>query len=104
MHMLTAPRRPTEHAQWAQFLISCLLLVTPGIPYTVHVVNSVNDRTMHHGSNSNGVICCFLLQIAHFKIPKYLDVMDDFPKNATGKVQKFKLRDDFVKKLNTPKW
>lgn len=38
-------------------------------------------------------------KIAHFKVPKYMDVMPDFPKNPSGKVQKFKLRDAFVKKL-----
>jgi len=40
-------------------------------------------------------------KIAHFKIPRYLEVMDDFPKNASGKVQKFKLCDEFVNKLNS---
>lgn len=29
--------------------------------------------------------------IAHFKIPKYLEVVNDFPKTASGKIQKFKL-------------
>ncbi|KAJ1519697.1 hypothetical protein ONE63_004958 [Megalurothrips usitatus] len=42
-------------------------------------------------------------KIAHFKVPKYMDVMNDFPKNASGKVQKFKLRDAFVKRLNQSK-
>lgn len=41
----------------------------------------------------------FLFQVAHFKVPRYMDVMEDFPKNASGKVQKFKLRDAFVKRL-----
>jgi fatty-acyl-CoA synthase len=31
--------------------------------------------------------------IAHFKIPRYLHVTDDFPMTVTGKIQKYKLRE-----------
>ena len=34
--------------------------------------------------------------IAHFKIPRYVLFTEDFPLTATGKVQKFKLRDQAV--------
>lgn len=37
--------------------------------------------------------------LARFKVPKYIAFVDDYPKTATGKVQKFKLQqmamDDF---------
>jgi fatty-acyl-CoA synthase len=32
-------------------------------------------------------------QIAHFKIPRYVKVVDSFPMTVTGKVQKFKMRE-----------
>jgi acyl-CoA synthetase (AMP-forming)/AMP-acid ligase II len=32
------------------------------------------------------------LQIAHFKIPRHVQFMADFPKTVSGKVQKFQLR------------
>ena len=32
-------------------------------------------------------------RIAHFKVPRYLHVTDDFPMTVTGKIQKYKLRD-----------
>ena len=32
-------------------------------------------------------------RIAHFKIPRYWRVMDEYPLTITGKVQKFKLRE-----------
>ncbi|XP_055846776.1 medium-chain acyl-CoA ligase ACSF2, mitochondrial-like [Episyrphus balteatus] len=38
-------------------------------------------------------------KIAHFKIPRYVKVVTDFPKTTSGKIQKFKLKDLFVKKL-----
>lgn len=35
--------------------------------------------------------------IAHFKIPKYIEFVKDFPKTTSGKIQKFKLREQFVR-------
>ncbi|KAG4077543.1 hypothetical protein HA402_002970 [Bradysia odoriphaga] len=35
--------------------------------------------------------------IAYFKIPKYIKFVDDFPKTTSGKIQKFKLQEQFVK-------
>jgi acyl-coenzyme A synthetase/AMP-(fatty) acid ligase len=39
--------------------------------------------------------CCgssYCLQIAHFKIPRHIRFMADFPKTVSGKIQKFKLQ------------
>ncbi len=38
-------------------------------------------------------------KIAHFKIPRYVEVVDSFPMTITGKVQKFKMREAAVEKL-----
>jgi len=38
-------------------------------------------------------------KIAHYKIPRYLRVTDDFPMTVTGKVQKFKMRETSVQEL-----
>ncbi len=35
--------------------------------------------------------------IAHFKIPRYINMVDEFPRTTSGKVQKFKLKERFVK-------
>ena len=37
--------------------------------------------------------------IAHFKIPRYWKVMDEYPMTVTGKVQKFKLRELAAREL-----
>jgi fatty-acyl-CoA synthase len=39
-------------------------------------------------------------KIAHFKIPRYLRVTDEFPMTVTGKVQKFKMRDSSIAELD----
>jgi len=38
-------------------------------------------------------------QIAHYKIPRYVRVTDEFPMTVTGKVQKFKMRESSVEEL-----
>ncbi|MFV0258582.1 MAG: AMP-binding protein [Acidimicrobiales bacterium] len=38
-------------------------------------------------------------RIAHYKIPRYVEVTTEFPMTVTGKIQKFKLRDDAIERL-----
>ena len=38
-------------------------------------------------------------QLAHFKIPKYIIFVDEFPTTVTGKVQKFKMRTESIERL-----
>lgn len=48
-------------------------------------------------------ISAFLLQhqLARQKLPERVEVIDALPRTATGKVQKFKLREDIARKLST---
>ncbi|MDX1755432.1 MAG: AMP-binding protein [Marinobacter sp.] len=38
--------------------------------------------------------------IAHFKVPKYFRLVDEFPMTVTGKIQKFKMREISIEELN----
>jgi fatty-acyl-CoA synthase len=38
-------------------------------------------------------------RIAHYKVPRYVQVVESFPMTVTGKVQKFKMRDEAVAQL-----
>jgi fatty-acyl-CoA synthase len=38
-------------------------------------------------------------KIAHYKVPRHVRFVDEFPMTVTGKVQKFKLREDAAKQL-----
>jgi fatty-acyl-CoA synthase len=38
-------------------------------------------------------------QIAHYKVPRYIKFVDQFPMTVTGKVQKFVMRDDAIAEL-----
>ncbi|HWF26431.1 MAG TPA: AMP-binding protein, partial [Solirubrobacteraceae bacterium] len=38
-------------------------------------------------------------RIAHYKIPRYVKLVDSFPMTVTGKVQKYKLREAAIEEL-----
>src|SRR3984957_3185982 len=38
-------------------------------------------------------------RIAHYKIPRYVKLVDSFPMTVTGKVQKYKMRDAAIEEL-----
>jgi fatty-acyl-CoA synthase len=38
--------------------------------------------------------------IAHFKVPRYVKVVEEFPMTVTGKVQKFKMREQAIEELD----
>lgn len=37
-------------------------------------------------------------KIAHFKIPRYIEFVDEYPKTGSGKVQKFLLKQEMERK------
>jgi fatty-acyl-CoA synthase len=39
-------------------------------------------------------------RIAHFKIPRYIHVTDEFPMTVTGKVQKYRMREVSIELLS----
>lgn len=39
-------------------------------------------------------------EIAHYKVPRYIKFVDEFPMTVTGKIQKFVMRDSMKKELN----
>ncbi|AFD00642.1 Acyl-CoA synthetases (AMP-forming)/AMP-acid ligases II [Methanocella conradii HZ254] len=39
-------------------------------------------------------------KIAHYKIPRYIKFVDEFPMTVTGKIQKYKMREISIKELN----
>lgn len=41
----------------------------------------------------------FFFQMARFKVPRYVKFVDEFPLTATGKVQKFKLKEIAIDEL-----
>jgi fatty-acyl-CoA synthase len=38
--------------------------------------------------------------IARYKVPEYVDFVEEFPMTGSGKIQKFKLREDAVERYD----
>jgi fatty-acyl-CoA synthase len=38
-------------------------------------------------------------RIAHYKVPRYVEIVDEFPMTITGKVQKYRMREISIEKL-----
>ena len=38
-------------------------------------------------------------KLAHFKVPQYVEFVDAFPQTVTGKIQKFKIREQAIQDL-----
>ena len=41
--------------------------------------------------------------LAHFKVPKYILFVDEFPQTVTGKIQKYKMREESIDLLELNK-
>ena len=41
--------------------------------------------------------------MARHKVPRYIDFVTDFPMNAAGKIQKYKMRENAIEKLGLQK-
>ena len=41
--------------------------------------------------------------MARHKVPRYVDFVDSFPMNVAGKILKYKMREDAIKKLGLEK-
>ena len=39
-------------------------------------------------------------QIAHYKVPAYIEFVTEFPMTVTGKIQKFVMRDNMIDKYD----
>ena len=37
--------------------------------------------------------------LAHFKVPRYVRFVDEFPQTVTGKIRKFKIREIMIEEL-----
>ena len=55
-------------------------------------------------NDADGVRAFCQGQIAHYKIPRYVFFVEEFPMTVTGKIQKFIMREQVMKELNlTPR-
>jgi len=49
--------------------------------------------------DADGIIAFCKDQIAHYKVPRHIRIVDEFPMTVTGKIQKFVMRNQMIKEL-----
>jgi fatty-acyl-CoA synthase len=52
-----------------------------------------------HTATAEAIRCFCKAQLAHYKVPKYVKLVEAFPQTVTGKIQKFKIRDVMKEEL-----
>lgn len=57
---------------------------------------------LHHGKTANEeeIRAYCKANMAHYKVPRYVHFVAEFPTTVSGKIQKFKMREEMCKKLN----
>ena len=59
----------------------------------------VRLKTLRRVISAGAPVPASVLELAHFKVPRYVHFVDEFPLTVTGKVQKFVLREQLTELL-----
>ena len=70
-----------------------------GVPDEFYGEEVVAWIQLHEELSEEDVRSFLKERVAHFKIPKYIEFVEEFPMTVTGKVQKFKMREIALEKL-----
>jgi fatty-acyl-CoA synthase len=92
------PREVEEFLYTHPHILDVQVVGVPSLKYGEEVCACVRLRPGTKATEQEIVDYC-KGKIARFKIPRYVAFVDDFPKTASGKIQKFKLRDQMTKEL-----
>jgi fatty-acyl-CoA synthase len=68
-------------AKYGEELAACVILKPGAAPLT-----AADVAEFGHG------------KLAHYKIPRYVEILEEFPMTVSGKIRKVQLREDFVKR------
>ncbi|MFI9050983.1 AMP-binding protein [Streptomyces sp. NPDC053427] len=68
--------------KYGEEIAACVILRDPEVPFT-------RDELAHYCRS----------RLAHYKIPRYLEILEEFPMTVSGKVRKVELRERLAKEL-----
>ena len=72
-------------------------ICAPTVEPTDEVCNGIDDDC--DGTTDEEVFEFCRGRIAHFKVPRYVKFVTEFPMSITGKIQKFRMREVSIKEL-----
>ncbi|HEY5996323.1 MAG TPA: AMP-binding protein [Candidatus Deferrimicrobiaceae bacterium] len=92
------PREVEEYLYTHPHVLDVQVVGVPSVKYGEEVCACVRLRDGVKATEQELVDFC-KGKIANFKVPKYVAFVDDFPKTASGKIQKYKLREEMTRKF-----
>jgi len=93
------PREIEEFLFTHPDILDVQVIGVPDLKYGEEIMAWVRLRPDAGPLNAEGLRVFCANRIAHFKIPRYLHVVEEFPMTVTGKVQKYLLRAKAVELL-----
>ncbi len=90
------PREIEEFLYSHPDIVDVQVIGVPDERYGEEIMAWVRIREGAEPLDAAGVRAYCSGRIAHFKIPRYVHVADDFPMTVTGKIQKFKMREESI--------
>ena len=94
------PREIEEILVHHQNIIEAYVVGVPDERFGEELCAWVKLRNPHQESSIDEIKSFCKNRLAHFKVPKYFLIVDDFPTTVTGKIQKFKMTEESINKLN----
>jgi fatty-acyl-CoA synthase len=92
------PREVEEFLYSHPDIVEVQVIGVPDLKYGEEIMAWVKLRE-GASLDAEGVRAFCQGKIAHYKIPRYIHVTDEFPMTVTGKVQKFKMRETAIELL-----
>ncbi len=90
------PREVEEFLYSHPDIVDVQVIGVPDERYGEEIMAWVRIREGAEPLDADGVRAYCSGRIAHFKIPRYVHVADEFPMTVTGKIQKFKMREESI--------
>jgi Acyl-CoA synthetases (AMP-forming)/AMP-acid ligases II len=68
---------------------------------TTYLFSKSSILILHRRIHNIGIVKFnAMFQISHFKVPRHIEFVQDFPKTTSGKIRKFMLKEAMEKRLN----
>ena len=93
------PREIEEFLYTHADIVDVQVVGVPDVKYGEEIMAWVRVREGATALTVDDVRAFCQGRIAHYKVPRYVHVVDEFPMTVTGKIQKYKLRDAAVELL-----
>jgi len=90
------PREVEEFLYGHPDIVDVQVIGVPDVKYGEELMAWVRLREGAEPVTAESIRAFCAGRIAHYKIPRYVRVVDEFPMTVTGKIQKFKMRDEAV--------